>query len=62
MQSDHCLALTLVLSLGRGDMLLAFWKKSPNVEAPTAMENGLPLLGGEGRGEGECFFQLNRSG
>ncbi len=26
------------------------------------MENGLPLLGGEGRGEGERFFPLNFSG
>ncbi len=25
------------------------------------MENGLPLLGGEGRGEGEGFFQLDTS-
>ncbi len=53
MRSEHCLAPTLSLSLGKGDMLLPHWKKSPNGEASAAMENGLPLLGGEGRGKGE---------
>src|SRR5579863_2762495 len=62
MHSEHCLALTLSLSPGRGDRLLPHWKKSPNGEASAAMENGLPLLGGEGRGEGERFFRLNASG
>ncbi len=47
------------LSPGRGDLLLPHWKRSPNGEAAAAMENGLPLLGGEGRGEGGRFLLLN---
>jgi hypothetical protein len=43
-------------------MPLARWKKSPHREAFAVMENGLPLLGGEGWREGEVFFQLNASG
>jgi hypothetical protein len=43
-------------------MLLPHWKKSPNGEVSAAMENGLPLLGGEGRGEGERSFRPNASG
>ena len=43
----------------RGDRLLPCWKKSLNGEASTATENGLPLLGGEGWGEGERFPSLN---
>jgi prepilin-type N-terminal cleavage/methylation domain-containing protein len=45
-------ALTLSLSPGRGDTLLAHWKKSTHREASAAMEKGLPLPGGEG----EYFF------
>ncbi len=62
MQSAHCLALPPSLSPGRGETLLPLWKEQTNVEASAAMENGLPLLGGEGRGEGERFRLLNSSG
>ncbi len=50
------------LSPRSGDLILPHWKMSPNGDASTAKENSLPLLGGEGRGEGERFFQLNASG
>ncbi len=59
MQSEHCFALTLSLSPGRGDALLPRWKKSLDGEASAATEIGLPLLGGEGRGEGQPLFRLN---
>ena len=36
--------------------------KSLNGEHSPALENLLPLPGGEGRGEGEREFQLNRYG
>src|SRR5579863_1930946 len=62
LQLDNCLALTPTLSPGRGDRPLPCWKNSPNVEAAAAAKIGLPLLGGEGRGEGEHFFPLNVSG
>src|SRR5579863_10590488 len=62
MQSEYCLALTPALSPGRGDTLHPHWKKAPAGEVSAAMEIGLPLLGGEGRGEGERFFPLNFSG
>src|SRR5579863_9522518 len=61
MQLENCLALTLSLSPGRGDTLLPHWKKSPHDVASAAMENRLPLPGGEGRGEGGTFLLLNRS-
>ncbi len=62
MQLENCLALTLTRSPGREDRLPPRRKSLPNVEASAAMESGLPLLGGEGRGEGERFFLLIRSG
>ncbi len=62
MQSEYCLALTLSLSPGRGDRLLPYWKNPASGEAAAATVICLPLLGGEGRGEGECFFPLNGSG
>ena len=37
-------------------------EKSLIGEHSPALEKVLPLLGGEGRGEGERAFQLNRSG
>jgi hypothetical protein len=43
MQSEHCPALTLSLSPGRGDQLLPLWKNSRYGGASAAMENGLPL-------------------
>ena len=62
MQLVNCLALTPALSPGREDRLLQHWKKSPTGEASAVMENALPLLGGEGRGEGGAVLQLNSSG
>ena len=35
---------------------------TPNGGLPAGLDRILPLLGGEGRGEGERVFQLNRSG
>jgi hypothetical protein len=61
-QSEHCLALTLSLSPRERGQLLLLGKQSPNGEFSAAMENGLPLLGGEGRAEGGTFLPLNNSG
>ena len=61
MQSGVTLALTLTLSPRRGNRQWLRRKNSSNGEPFPALEKILPLPGGEGRGEGECEFQLNCS-
>ena len=62
MQSEITLALTLTLSPRRGNRQWPRRKNSLNSESFSALEKVLPLLGGEGWGEGEREFQLNCSG
>ena len=54
--------LTLTLSPRRGNHQRPRRKNSLNGETSPAREIVLPLPGGEGRGEGECEFQLISSG
>ena len=62
MQSEIRLALTLTLSPQEREPAMVVLGKSLNGEHSPALENLLPLPGGEGRGEGEREFQLNRYG
>ncbi|PYI84902.1 MAG: hypothetical protein DME26_12420 [Verrucomicrobia bacterium] len=62
MQSEIRLALTLTLSHQEREPAMVVLGKSLNGEHSPALENLLPLPGGEGRGEGEREFQLNRYG
>ena len=62
MQSESRLALTLTLSPRRGNFQCMRQEESLIGEHTPALEKVLPLLGGEGRGEGERAFQLNSSG
>jgi len=62
MQSETRLALTLTLSPRRGNHQWPRKEKSATGEHSPSLETILPLLGGEGRGEGERKFQLDGSG
>ncbi|MBI3853552.1 MAG: hypothetical protein HY298_25185 [Verrucomicrobia bacterium] len=48
-----------ILSPRRGKSLSHVWKKSVDDERSPVLKKFLPLLGGEGRGEGERFIVLN---
>jgi hypothetical protein len=62
MQKKQRLALTLTLSPRRGNRGRRSLGESLNGEHSPALEKTLPLLGGEGRGEGERGGQLNSYG
>ena len=54
--------LTLTLSPEERESLSAILEYSHDRELFPAPPDGLPLLWGEGRGEGERVFQMNRYG
>jgi hypothetical protein len=56
------IALTLPLSPRRGNRSFPHWETLPKKAESTGVQKLLPLLGGEGRGEGESFIALNRYG
>ena len=61
-QSEDRFALTLTLSPRRGNPACPSWVESPNGERFQRAEKVLPLLGGEGWGEGERDFHLHTYG
>ncbi|PYK01781.1 MAG: hypothetical protein DME23_03430 [Verrucomicrobia bacterium] len=62
MESGVWFALTLSLSPRRGNSQSPRWGKSLNGERCPELKKLLPLLGGEGRGEGERFISLHGPG
>ena len=62
MRSKLRLALTPPLSPRRGSTICPCWNESPPIEISRDLRKLLPLPGGEGWGEGEPLFSLNRYG
>src|SRR5438309_11929372 len=62
MQSEDLFALTLALSPRRGNVQSPPWEESLTGGRIAELRKFLPLLGGEGRGEGERLIPLNSYG